>query len=81
MTLLHADSSIIGDQSVSRLLTASIVASHKKVNPSIEIACHDLAAEPLDHLDGPEFAVVRDSEPIAGPTVSHSQQVHDYFDH
>ncbi len=25
MTLLHADSRIIGDQSVSRLLTASIV--------------------------------------------------------
>ncbi|WP_423760697.1 hypothetical protein [Burkholderia sp. NLJ2] len=72
MALLHAESSIIGDQSVSRLLTASIVAAHQKVNPSIEIACHDLAAEQLDHLNSPESAVVRSSEPIAGPTVSNS---------
>ncbi|UXU85434.1 hypothetical protein [Burkholderia sp. S-53] len=81
MTHLHADFSNIGDPSVSRLLAASIGAAHKGVNPSIEIAGHDLAAEQLDHLNSPEFAVVRSSESLACPTVSYSQQAYDYFDY
>ncbi len=72
MNLLHIDSSILGDQSASRLLTASIVASHKKVDPSIEVIYHDLAAEPLGHLSSAEFAVLRGSEPQDEATKQHA---------
>lgn len=50
MKLLHIDSSITGENSVSRQLTASIVARLTAANPAIAVARRDLAAEPLDHL-------------------------------
>jgi hypothetical protein len=50
MHLLHIDSSISGMRSVSRQLTASIVARVKETNPGLTLPYHDLAAEPLPHL-------------------------------
>jgi FMN-dependent NADH-azoreductase len=50
MKLLHIDSSITGDNSVSRKLTADIVARLRASNPGVEVAHRDLAADPLDHL-------------------------------
>jgi FMN-dependent NADH-azoreductase len=50
MKLLHIDSSITGDNSVSRKLTADIVARLRDSNPGIEVTHRDLAADPLDHL-------------------------------
>ncbi|MFT3965111.1 MAG: NAD(P)H-dependent oxidoreductase [Sphingobium sp.] len=51
MKLLHIDSSITGDHSVSRQLTASIVARLTAADPSIAVTRRDLAADPLNHLD------------------------------
>lgn len=50
MKLLHIDSSITGDQSVSRQLTASIVDVLTRADPSVEVVRRDLAADPLEHL-------------------------------
>jgi FMN-dependent NADH-azoreductase len=50
MQLLHIDSSIMGAQSVSRLLTASTVARMKETSPSLAVAYRDLAAAPIPHL-------------------------------
>ena len=50
MKLLHLDSSIQGDASASRALSATIVERLRASEPSLEIAYHDLAANPLDHL-------------------------------
>jgi FMN-dependent NADH-azoreductase len=49
MKLLHIDSSALGGYSVSRQLTADIVAELKLATPSLEIHYHDLAAQPLPH--------------------------------
>ncbi|AHE56898.1 FMN-dependent NADH-azoreductase [Sphingomonas sanxanigenens] len=50
MKLLHIDSSILGDNSVSRTLSAAIVGRLRGENPAIEIVHRDLAAAPLGHL-------------------------------
>jgi FMN-dependent NADH-azoreductase len=63
MKLLHIDSSISGEQSASRQLTAGIVSAWKKANPSVQVIYHDLAAEPIGHLTGAEFAVLRGAPP------------------
>ena len=62
MKLLHVDSSALGAYSVSRELTAAIVAVWKRRDPQLEVVYRDLAAEPLTHwapvadADGPEAA-------------------------
>ncbi|TAM62318.1 MAG: FMN-dependent NADH-azoreductase [Rhodanobacter sp.] len=49
MKLLHIDSSALGSHSVSRQLTADIVAALKQHAPGMAISYRDLAAEPLPH--------------------------------
>jgi FMN-dependent NADH-azoreductase len=52
MNILHIDSGILGDHSVSRRLTASIVARIKAERPGDTVTYRDLAADPLAHLNG-----------------------------
>jgi FMN-dependent NADH-azoreductase len=49
MKLLHIDSSALGGHSVSRQLTADIVAELQRSTPAAIIKYHDLAAQPLPH--------------------------------
>ena len=49
MKLLHIDSSALGGYSVSRQLTADIVAELTRDTPAAEVRYRDLAAEPLPH--------------------------------
>ena len=56
MKLLHLDSSITGPQSVSRTLSAEIVAAHVAQHPGIEVTYHDLANEPVMHLSPAHLA-------------------------
>ena len=46
MKLLHIDSSILGGDSVSRSLSAEIVAGEIRRVPGIEVTYRDLAAAP-----------------------------------
>lgn len=48
--LLHIDSSILGGNSVSRQLTAQIVASWRAAHPAIEVSYLDLAVDTPSHL-------------------------------
>jgi len=57
MQLLHLGSSITGEQSVSRLLTAEVVAAQRAMNPGIEVIYRDLAAAPAMHLSPAHIAV------------------------
>lgn len=50
MKLLHLDSAITGDASVSRRLTADIVSKLKAADPTLAITYRDLAIDPLDHF-------------------------------
>lgn len=52
MKLLHIDSGILGEHSVSRRLTAAVVAQWTADVPDLDVTYRDLAAEPLDHLSG-----------------------------
>ncbi|GES53628.1 FMN-dependent NADH-azoreductase [Rhizobium sp. NBRC 114257] len=52
MKILHIDSSISGDNSITRELTAAVVANIVVADPSTEITYRDLVADPVAHLDG-----------------------------
>lgn len=56
MKLLHIDSSILGQASASRELSASIVARLLRGTPEAEVTYRDLAATPLPHLSGASLA-------------------------
>lgn len=51
MKILHIDSSTTGEDSVSRELTAAIVAHLKGQAPDAVVERIDLAADPVPHLD------------------------------
>ena len=50
MKLLHTDSAITGDNSVSRKLSRDTVARLQASSPGIDIVYRDLVAAPIDHL-------------------------------
>ena len=56
MTILRIDSSITGEMSVSRQLTAATLAHLVAQDPAATVIVRDLAAEPLDHLTLAAFA-------------------------
>jgi FMN-dependent NADH-azoreductase len=66
MKLLHIDSSALGGYSVSRQLTADIVAELKGATPDLTHRYYDLAAEPLPHwspvADAGDPAVAQSAE-------------------
>ena len=49
MKLLHLDASALGSHSVSRGLTAAIVAELTRNNPNSDVNYHDLVANPIPH--------------------------------
>ena len=59
MNLLHLDSSPLGDASVSRQLTAAIVAKLKTANSGLSLIYRDLALAPPDHLTAELLQVVK----------------------
>ena len=50
MKLLHVDSSILGQGSVSRDLSAEVVATFRGRHPGLAVTRFDLAATPIGHL-------------------------------
>ncbi len=50
MNILHVDSSILSEGSISRQLTAEIVATLQRAAPGATVTHIDLAAAPLTHL-------------------------------
>ncbi|GJE59405.1 FMN-dependent NADH-azoreductase [Methylobacterium trifolii] len=60
--ILHIDSSILGAHSVSRGLTAEIVARLQALHPGAEVIRRDLAADPTLHLSDAHLAVFHGGE-------------------
>lgn len=56
MKLLHLDSSVLGANSVSRRLSAEIVARQRALHPSLAVTYRDLSADPALHLSGDHMA-------------------------
>ncbi|WP_043365427.1 FMN-dependent NADH-azoreductase [Belnapia sp. F-4-1] len=69
MTILHIDSSILGDHSVSRKLSAGIVARLRAARPGERIVHRDLGAAPVPHLSGATLAAAR------SPAAEHAPEV------
>ena len=51
MKLLHVDTGITGEGSVSRQLSSAIVETLVRDNPGLEVVRRDLDADPIPHLD------------------------------
>ena len=56
MKLLHIDSSILGQQSASRELSAAITARWQDAVPGLQVTYRDLDAAPLPHVSGRSLA-------------------------
>src|SRR5690606_26719786 len=56
MKLLHIDSSILGDNSTSRTLSAAMVQRWQDATPGLEVSYRDLAEARLPHLTGGSLA-------------------------
>lgn len=52
MKLLHIDSSALGAHSVTRELTAALVAEAHRGNPDLAVEYRDLEVDPICHLSG-----------------------------
>ncbi len=63
--LLHIDSSILGPNSVSRELSASIVTAERAAHPDLKVARLDLATDPIGHLTGLHLAAAQGIAPEA----------------
>lgn len=50
MKLLHLDSSIMGEGSASRAISAAVVERLREAHADLEVSYRDLAAEPLPHM-------------------------------
>ncbi|PWB94816.1 FMN-dependent NADH-azoreductase [Methylosinus sporium] len=61
-TILHIDSSILGGYSVSRALTAEVVAKELTLHPGARVIRRDLVAEPALHLSDAHIAVFQGGE-------------------
>ncbi len=65
MNLLHVDSSILGAGSVSRTLSAEIVAALRARHPDATVTYRDLGAAPVAHLTGAHLAAAQGAVPEA----------------
>jgi FMN-dependent NADH-azoreductase len=59
MKLLHIDTSILGEASASRQLSAAIVKAVTGAMPGVDVIRRDLDADPIPHLDSTLLAAVR----------------------
>ncbi|KPL47836.1 FMN-dependent NADH-azoreductase [Xanthomonas axonopodis] len=56
MKLLHLDSSALGANSVSRVLSAAVVEQQRRLHPEVEVSYRDLDRDPIPHLTAQTLA-------------------------
>jgi len=74
MRLLHPDSSALGAASVSRQLTAEIVARQRALHPDIQVTYRDLGADPALHLTGAHMAIRAGAYAAGTPAAANEHQ-------
>jgi len=74
MKLLHIDSSILGEGSVSRQLTAKLVSAARASYGGVQVTYRDLVAQPVDHLTSAHLAAAQGAKPESA-TLEHDVQV------
>ncbi len=63
MKLLHIDASILGQNSVSRQVSAAIVQRLREARPELSVRYTDLGAEPIGHLTAAHLAAAQGATP------------------
>ena len=83
MKLLHIDSSISGEASVSRQLTAELVSTWRQKVPNLGITHRDLGVHPVPHMSGIYLAAQSGAAVAHTPEIQHdlaeSSQILDEF--
>ncbi|MCD0245346.1 NAD(P)H-dependent oxidoreductase [Xanthomonas melonis] len=69
MKLLHLDSSALGANSVTRELSAAVVAQQRLLHPCLQVSYRDLDLEPIAHLTGRSLAQADPAEAEAAEQV------------
>jgi FMN-dependent NADH-azoreductase len=64
MNLLHLDSSIMGEGSASRAISAAIVERFRETDLSLDVVYRDLAAEPIPHMTLDAFLTLDEGEDV-----------------
>lgn len=80
MKLLHIDASILGAGSVSRDLSARIVAKLKAAEPGAQIVYRDLVAENLPHLSPATIPTAHPLSAAAGPLEGAARDIRENSD-
>lgn len=70
MNLLHIDSSISGDGSASRRISAAVTDALAGAHPGLRVVQRDLDADPIPHLDSRSLASVRPLPGLPAPAAS-----------
>lgn len=70
MQILHLDSSILGDHSTSRKISALVMEKLTAAHPDAKVIYRDLAAEPLTHMSGAYMAVMMGMLKEYGPELA-----------
>jgi FMN-dependent NADH-azoreductase len=83
VNLLHVDSSILGDHSVSRQISAAAVASLRAAIPGLQVAYRDLDTTPAPHQSGALLAArglsAEQRNPDQARDVAHADAILDEF--
>jgi FMN-dependent NADH-azoreductase len=82
MKLLHLDSSILGDNSASREVSAAVVARLRQADPSLDVTYRDLAANPVPHLSGAYLAAASGApgmEDFQGEVATSAAIMHEFL--
>ncbi len=76
-TVLHIDSSPLGERSVSRQLTAKVLDALRAKNGKINIVTRDIGANPLPHLSGAVIGAFFTPAGQGGPSVADAIRLSD----
>jgi FMN-dependent NADH-azoreductase len=71
MKILHIDSSILAENSITHQLSAALVEKARAKNPNAEVIYHDLASAPLPHLSGAYMAALTGAAGEHSPELAH----------
>ncbi|APO91014.1 FMN-dependent NADH-azoreductase [Xanthomonas euvesicatoria] len=69
MKLLHLDSSALGANSVTRVLSAAVVEQQRRRHPEVDVSYRDLDRDPIPHLTAQTLAQTDPAEAAAAEAV------------
>ena len=75
MKLLHIDSSILGDNSASRALSAAVVKAWQAAEPGVQLTYRDLASEGINHFSGATLGALGTAAELRDATQKHEAEL------